>query len=165
MFGNYTMCGMLISMKSFVIFVIAAIIVVGGIVLFNREASAPAAGEPTTLSAPPTPPVAIEPAFPAPTLEPQPPVPQAHMVRYTDSGYAPASLEINKGDTVIFANESNDKVWTASGPHPTHTNYSEFDQKSGGLPGSRYSFTFTKAGNWRYHNHLNPAHGGTIVVK
>jgi hypothetical protein len=49
----------------------------------------------------------------------------------------------------------------ASDPHPTHTNYPAFN--SGGSVSS-WTFTFTLAGSWGYHNHQNSGHTGTIVV-
>jgi plastocyanin len=56
-------------------------------------------------------------------------------------------------------------MWVASDPHPIHTDYSAFDAKQGIAPGDTYSFTFTKTGNWGFHNHLNPSATGTITVQ
>jgi plastocyanin len=70
-------------------------------------------------------------------------------------------------------------MWPASAFHPTHTVYSgtslsehcpdtagtAFDACKGFLPGQSWSFKFTKAGTWKYHDHLNPGATGTIVVE
>ncbi|BCX15823.1 MAG: hypothetical protein KatS3mg098_052 [Candidatus Parcubacteria bacterium] len=101
------------------------------------------------------------------------------VVTYTNSGYSPSILKIKAGTTVIFKNESSRSMWTASAFHPSHTVYGgtsleehcpdtaavAFDACSGVLPGNSWSFTFTKKGSWKYHNHLAPSDFGTIVVE
>jgi plastocyanin len=86
-------------------------------------------------------------------------------VHYTDAGYSPNSLEITTGSTVTFVNDSSQSMWTASDPHPVHTDLSVFDAKKGYKKGESYSFTFTKTGTFGYHNHLVPGDTGTIIVK
>jgi plastocyanin len=90
---------------------------------------------------------------------------ESMMVTYSDSGFSPASITVKVGDTVTFKNQSGKSMWVASAPHPTHTAYPEFDAKKGVAMGESYMFTFTKAGTWEYHNHLNPTSFGTIVVE
>ena len=94
-------------------------------------------------------------------------IPEASMtVTYTDTGFSPKSITVKLGDTVTFMNNSSKMMWVASAPHPTHTNYPEFDPKKGSTAGESYSFTFDdKAGSFNYHNHLNPTDFGTIVVE
>ena len=87
------------------------------------------------------------------------------VVNYTDNGFSPASLEIKVGETVQFVNQSGGGMWTASGPHPAHTNYPEFDAKRNIPSGETYEFTFTKVGEWKYHNHTKAGAYGTIIVK
>ncbi|MDQ3018777.1 MAG: cupredoxin domain-containing protein [bacterium] len=91
--------------------------------------------------------------------------PKTMTVTLGDSGYTPLTTTINEGDTVTFTNDSSGKMWTASGPHPAHTAYPGFDEKTAANHGESYSFTFTKPGTWSYHNHLNPAQKGTIIVE
>jgi plastocyanin len=93
-----------------------------------------------------------------------PNAPKTVTVKLLNTGYEPQSLTINNGDTVTFVNESDGKMWTASAPHPKHTDYPEFDQKTAANNGGTYSFTFTKNGTWKYHNHLNPAQFGSVTV-
>ena len=88
-----------------------------------------------------------------------------HIVNYTDKGFSPSSLEIKLGETVKFANNSSGGMWTASGPHPSHTAYPEFDPKRNIPSGEIYEFTFTKIGEWKYHNHTKAGMYGTIIVK
>lgn len=94
-------------------------------------------------------------------------------VDYTDSGYVPGVLRVKKGDTVTFHNESSKEVWTASAMHPTHAVYpvtggciaSAFDECKSDPPDSEWSFKFDLNGEWKYHNHVNPRHFGTIIVE
>ena len=85
-------------------------------------------------------------------------------VVYSDSGYSPASLEFKPGTKVVFVNDSDSPMWTASDPHPIHSDFSSFDSRKSIGNGSEYEFTFTEAGTYSYHNHLSPEHKGTIIV-
>lgn len=86
------------------------------------------------------------------------------VVTYTDSGFAPATVQITQGDTVTFVNESTRGMWVASAVHPTHQLLPGFDQlKSVGMSGT-YEYTFTNAGTWKYHNHVNPQDTASVVV-
>ncbi len=118
-----------------------------------------------------------------PTIQPpqtQPPTgAQTHNVEITASGFSPASLTIKAGDTVKWINNDVNLAWPASAVHPTHTVYpgsdiakcrtaeqpNIFDACEGLAQGGSWSFTFTQAGTWRYHNHLNLGHTGTIIVQ
>ncbi|TSC68428.1 MAG: Plastocyanin [Parcubacteria group bacterium Gr01-1014_56] len=93
----------------------------------------------------------------------------------TASGFSPKSVTIKKGGTVTFKNESTGAMWVATASHPTHTVYdgttlgvhctagaaASFDQCSSG---TTYSFTFSKAGSFNYHNHVVTGQFGTVVV-
>lgn len=86
-------------------------------------------------------------------------------VRYTDSGFNPATVTINVGDTVTFTNTSSKDFRPASNPHPIHTALPGFDAKRAIGSGGSYGFSFNRTGTFKYHNDLSPAEGGTIVVK
>lgn len=90
---------------------------------------------------------------------------EEYIVTYTDSGFSPEITKIKIGEIVVFKNESASEMWVASAPHPTHTAYPEFDAKQGYQIGESYSFTFTKKGEWKYHNHLSASQRGTIIVE
>lgn len=89
---------------------------------------------------------------------------QAEVI-YNASGFNPKTLTIKAGETVVFKNNSSKDFWPASAVHPTHAIYPEFDAKKAIEAGGTYSFTFTRVGSWKYHNHLNPADTGTITVQ
>lgn len=88
-----------------------------------------------------------------------------YIVTLSNSGFTPASVTIKVGEKVTFKNDGSGQMWVASAPHPTHTNYPEFDEKIGAGNGQSYEFTFAKAGTWKYHNHLNPTQFGIVVVQ
>lgn len=96
-------------------------------------------------------------------------------VTYTTSGFKPSTVEVTEGQTVTFINQSDRKMWVGSDDHPTHTKYpvksagdclgSSFDSCRGLAVGESFTFTFTEAGSWGYHNHSQAGHRGTVVVK
>jgi len=99
-------------------------------------------------------------------------------VTYTDQGFSPASVTVAQGQTVIWVNQSSGSMWVASAAHPTHTAYSgtslsehcpdtanaAFDACAATAPGESFSFTFDKAGTWKYHDHTNASRFGSVIV-
>jgi plastocyanin len=160
--------------------VVVAIIIVGGAVFFmnQNKATAPTNEDQTqnqnndAVDPNPNPtesPTPSQTQTPNSTITPNPasPTPTSttpQHIDYTDSGFVPASVTIKKGTIVTFDNESTKSMWPASAPHPTHTDYPEFDPKKAIAPGETWPFTFTKVGTWKYHDHLNPSRFGTIIV-
>lgn len=86
-------------------------------------------------------------------------------VTTTSSGFSPATVTVNAGDTVTFVNNGTGTNWPASDPHPTHTGLPGFDALRGLKTGQSYSYTFTKIGTFGYHDHLNSSLTGTVVVQ
>lgn len=76
----------------------------------------------------------------------------------------PQSVEINVGDSVVWLNKDETKHHIASDPHPSHTALPGFESVDLSVS-QTYSFKFTKAGTWGYHDHLNPSIKGTVIVK
>jgi plastocyanin len=82
---------------------------------------------------------------------------------------------VQVGETVRFESSTGD-MWVGVDEHPTHTQYdgsttqqhcpntnnTTFDQCE---TGTTYEFTFDKAGEWDYHNHVQASQTGTIVVE
>lgn len=82
----------------------------------------------------------------------------------TDAGFSPASVTVNAGDTVVWANNGDRPAWPASDDHPTHTKLPGFDSLRGLAKGETYSYRFTRQGTWGYHDHLRPALAGSVTV-
>jgi plastocyanin len=100
-----------------------------------------------------------------------------NVIRYTADGFTPDTITIQQGETVTWISEG-PSMWVASDRHPTHTQYAgstESEHCQDGDPTGavfdacrsqqEYSFTFTKTGEWSYHNHLRAGHGGTVIVE
>lgn len=85
-------------------------------------------------------------------------------INYDGTAYTPSKVTIKVGDYVIFYNKSETNFWPASAPHPSHTNYPEFDPKKAIAPGGNFKFQFTKAGSWGFHDHLKPSAWGMVTV-
>lgn len=99
-------------------------------------------------------------------------------VHYTATGFTPKSVTIKAGEKVTFINDTSGAMWVAADEHPTHTEYDSTDRAThcsgsyaGATPfdqcqaGSSYTFVFTKAGSFEYHNHSAAQFSGMVVVQ
>lgn len=86
-------------------------------------------------------------------------------VRYTNNGFEPSKLTVPVGTMVEFINQSDEEMWVASNMHPSHEILATFDQFKGAGKGQSYMYTFDKKGAWPYHDHINPALEGVIIVE
>ncbi len=86
-------------------------------------------------------------------------------IMYTNRGFSPTTLEVPVGTKVIFTNQGDGLMWVASAHHPTHQLLPGFDSFKGVPNGASYEYTFTKAGVWKYHDHLNASSRGLVIVK
>ena len=99
-------------------------------------------------------------------------------VRYSASGFSPSNITVPVGGAVNFINDTSGALWVAADEHPTHTEFDGTDRAThcsgsyaGATPfdqcqtGSSYTFVFTKAGTYEYHNHSAAQFGGTVVVQ
>jgi len=159
--------------------VIVSLVILSGVVYnfgFKTETAPITTTQPTPTTEPST--TETAPTEPTPTATTTttpsaPPAAKTVTVEMSSSGFSPSSVEINKGDTVVFLNKGTTDQWPASASHPTHTVYpesggcvgSKFDACGRISPGASFTFTFNQAGSWGYHDHLNPGLRGTIVVK
>lgn len=86
-------------------------------------------------------------------------------VKYTNSGFVPARIEVAIGTVVEFTNESDKEMWVASDDHPSHEVLPTFDQFKTTGKGGTYTYLFDKAGVWRYHDHISPEKEGIVEVR
>lgn len=87
------------------------------------------------------------------------------IVIYDANGFSPNTATIKKGGAVLFQKKTGKPASVASGPHPTHLKYPEFDQYKTDQRGKdEFRFVFEKVGSWGYHDHLNATMAGTVVV-
>ena len=111
--------------------------------------------------------------------EPEAAVMDLQVVEVNADGFNPSSVTITAGETVTWVNRHSVHSWPASAMHPTHRMYPGsdinkcqstersliFDACQRLEQGESYSFMFYEKGTWRYHDHLNPTHSGTVVVE
>lgn len=102
--------------------------------------------------------------------------PMAVTVTYDGTSFSPQNVTIKKGGTITWKSTGG-IMEVASAMHPTHTVYDgtsrsthctegytgpkPFDQCA---EGSSYSYTFVKAGEWKYHNHEKSSAFGKVTV-
>ena len=80
------------------------------------------------------------------------------------ASFNPSVLNIKVGQSVTWTNDDPYSRWVISDPHPKHDILPDLD--SGKLiQGQSYSYTFKKAGEWGYHDELNPIKKGIIIVE
>ena len=85
-------------------------------------------------------------------------------VTVDSSGFFLATLTIKVGTRVIWTNKSGSAISVNSDIHPTHRLYPPLNL--GEVPnGENITLVFDKAGTYKYHDHYNPSHTGTVVVE
>ena len=166
-----------------IIIAVLVLAVLGGIVFFyggSSKVSAPAedGGSGVSLEVPAGDNTSVEEAVVEDAA-------RANVVTYTKDGFSPSNITVAVGSEVVFENESPRGFWPASALHPTHAVYDgttmsehclpaqagvdeasgAFDACKGIAPNGEWSFTFSKAGEWKYHDHLNASRFGTVVVE
>ncbi|MCR4311226.1 MAG: hypothetical protein NUV54_01495 [Candidatus Taylorbacteria bacterium] len=94
------------------------------------------------------------------------PKPSGTIVRYTDKGFEPAILEVKRGESVEFINESDKAMVIRSHDENPENFYPGFSQESGPLgKGGRFYFAFTLPGTWLYYNLNGNKEQGAIIVR
>lgn len=88
----------------------------------------------------------------------------AYLISYTDSGFVPATLEIQNGKSVHFVNNSN-KAMSLTTIDQNSQVFREFNQEGSVGRGGSYDFTFLTEGTWWYVNRNSQKELGTIIVK
>ena len=84
--------------------------------------------------------------------------PKLVTVKYTQYGFIPDPMVINAGDTIQFANDSEDDF------RPIADDGS-FDAGNDLAHGASFKFTFNETGEIDYHNKLDDSQTGTIIIR
>ncbi|MBI4067234.1 cupredoxin domain-containing protein [Candidatus Gottesmanbacteria bacterium] len=151
--------------KLYIALAVIAIIAIGGYMMMRGQKTTSPVSENTT-----TVPTQVVQEV-TPTVEAMEKVSPAEetmekvVVNYTDDGFSPKSVSVKVGTPVTFINQSSTPMWVASAPHPQHTDLPGFDQLKSVEKGGEYTYTFQKAGNWKYHNHLAASNFGSVTVE
>lgn len=87
-------------------------------------------------------------------------------IAITASGFEPATLTIKKGTRVIWLNQDTKLHKVASDPFPNDSDLPLLNSANPlGAAEGQYNYTFNTKGEFKYHDDLNPAMGGTVVVE
>lgn len=90
---------------------------------------------------------------------------QSPVIVYKDSGFVPAQLDIQRGASAVFVNQSSRDLLVDSDPHPTHTSFPAMNQTQVLHAGQTVTILFDAEGqNVGYHNHLHASDRGTIRI-
>jgi plastocyanin len=144
--------------------IIVVILLVGAGVYFFSQQSKPQQTQPTqTQTTEPTQEVKKEETPPAGTDEAMMEKKEV-TVNVTSAGFDPKTVTVKVGTKVVWVNKSADVANVSSAAHPTHQAYpplnlGDFDD------GESVSLIFEEKGEYKYHNHLNPSHTGSVVVE
>jgi len=85
-------------------------------------------------------------------------------ITLTDTGFVPKDIVIKAGTKVVWENRSGIPATVSSDNHPTHLLY-PFLNLGEFADGSSLQVVFDKAGNYSYHNHINPNQKGSVTVE
>jgi len=92
-------------------------------------------------------------------------VSRSFTISLTNHGFLPKTLQIGRGEKLVFKNYDDKDRWPASNWHPTHDLYPEFDPQRALSPGQEWAFQFDKTGAWGFHDHLYPQFTGMVIVR
>jgi plastocyanin len=86
-------------------------------------------------------------------------------VKYTGSGFIPATVVAKRGNTVLFLNNANNAFLPAGIAKGNKPAYPGFTASTPIQPGDSFYMTFSATGTWAYTNTLHNTHTGVVVVK
>lgn len=90
---------------------------------------------------------------------------QSAQVSVTSSGFTPQTVQVPLDTQVTWTNNDNASHEVAADPYPKDSSIPGFNNNVLLHKGDSYSFIFSKAGTYTYHDELNPfKFQGTVVV-
>ena len=148
--------------KTIISLVVVAVVVVGGYFLFKGSYQLAPVVPQTSNQQPISQPSASEPSTQQPasqsttSIPTQAVLPTTHNVSIQGFSFSQKSINVKKGDTVVWTNKD-------SAPHTVTGGNG--GPASGALnDGGTYLFTFNSAGTFDYHCAIHPSMTGSVVV-
>ncbi len=86
-------------------------------------------------------------------------------VTISSTGFSPESITIKKGESVTWVNSDTTNHTVNSDNHPTHLLYPVLNKAGLIKPAESKSVKFDQTGTFTYHDHLNAALVGKVIVK
>ncbi len=141
--------------KNILLILVIVVLAVGGFVLVQSKSKTEAPTKTTTT------PSAME---KSPSKETEVMSQTEDTVTLSDTGFAPATITVKKGDKVVWLNKSGDSATVDSDNHPTHLLYPPLNMGTF-KDGDKHELVFDKTGTFGYHDHFHPSRKGTVVVE
>ena len=91
--------------------------------------------------------------------------PRTYTVFYGLGVFSPTNIRIHVGDSVRFQNDSNASMHVVSDSTNSALDLAGFDSIGEVPPKSVFTYTFSQAGIFGYHNAKNPNEEGTVIVR
>jgi plastocyanin len=91
--------------------------------------------------------------------------PRLYTVYYGLGVFSPTNIRIHVGDSVKFQNDSDTPIRIVSDRSGGVPELSGFDSVNDIPSKDSFTFAFTEAGTFRYHNGKNPNDEGTVIVR
>ena len=88
-----------------------------------------------------------------------------YVISYVNSGFYPGTLEVSRGASVRFINNSTKAMRVTSADTTNNPLYQTLNQPKTVGKGGYYDYNFVTPGVYAYTNSLNTADTGTITVK
>lgn len=105
----------------------------------------------------------------SPTAESQNTISKADVeIVFSDSGFTPNEARVKAGQSLKWTNNSGSEIQVGSDPHPVHTDNKDITGGEFTLnlqPGESKTIIVATAGSWNYHDHLNSAIKGKVIVE
>lgn len=90
---------------------------------------------------------------------------RVYTVYYGMGVFSPTNIRIHVGDSVKFQNDSKTSIRILSDAVNGIPELAGFDSVGDIPAGSAFTFTFSEAGIFGYHNSKNPNEEGTVIVR
>jgi len=91
--------------------------------------------------------------------------PRTYAVFYSGGVFSPTNLHIHKGDTVRFQNNSLTAVRIVPDTKKDQENGAGFTNIGAITSQNSFSYNFSTAGIFNYHNEKNPNEAGAIIIR
>ncbi|HEY4518571.1 MAG TPA: cupredoxin family copper-binding protein [Candidatus Paceibacterota bacterium] len=139
------------GLSTVVIVIVLALAIVAAVLIANKVILAPSSATSEEAAS------KVEAPVSNPNPIPEPAKPTAHTVNISGFAFASASLQIKKGDSVIWVNQD-------SAPHTATAVASTFDTGTLSNGQSSAAVKFSSAGTYSYICAFHPSMKGTITV-
>lgn len=148
--------------KIFVGGALALILIIGAVFLLSNKSNTNKTSQPAQPTKQQSQPTAVPTQVTASPSETM--MEEKKTVTLTTNGFDPKTITVKAGTKVTWINKSGMVATVDSAVHPTHREYSPLNLGEF-KDGETLSLVFDKLGTYRYHDHLNPGHNGTVVVE